>query len=136
MSYTYQGEYEDLIDWIIDSYPPEQYKKEGFFSWLKDVKNDFRESGHHFSNDIKDEMKQLWIDNSIGKLGKPDKDERNIKRAMTFNRLIDEDLVQFTTKDATEANPQRPKSSVRRELQELVKEGRLKRVERGVYEVT
>lgn len=133
MSYTYSGEYEDLIDWIIDSYPPNQYAKEGFFSWLKDVKNDFRESGHHFSTDIKDEMKQLWLDNEIGKLGKPEKEAEVRQRYVTYNKLIDKDLALFTTKETYDANPKRPQASIRRELQELVKEGRIERIDRGVY---
>lgn len=131
--YTYSGDYEDLIDWIIDTYPPSMYAKEGFNSWLKDVKKDFLNSGHHFSDDLKDEMRQFWIDNNLGKLGTPDKDDRKINRAKTFNEV--RELGLFTTKDAYDYNQDRKQASVRRELQELVKEGKIERVSRGVYSI-
>jgi len=39
----------------------------------------------------------------------------------------------FTNKDVYALNPNRPRPSVRRELQELVRQGRIERVSKGVY---
>lgn len=140
--YVYNGDYEDLLDWIIESYPPTAYKREGYFAWLKDVRRDFIKSGKHFSDDIAEEMKQFWIDNELGRLGIPEPDERKIGRAQTYNSMLE--LGTFNTQDVYGYNdarniPSRYKSdtqfraSIRRELQELVKEGKLERVSRGVY---
>ncbi len=54
-------------------------------------------------------------------------------RIKTYNRLSDEGT--FTTKEAYASNQDRPQASVRRELQELTREGLLERVSRGVYRV-
>lgn len=131
-NYFYQGDYEDLLDWIIEAYPPKAYSKEGFNAWLKDVKKNFLDDGKHFSDDIAEEMKQFWIDNSFGKLGIPDKDDRNINRAKTFNSI--REFGTFTTKDVYDYNQDRKQSSIRRELQELVREGKLERIRKGVYQ--
>jgi hypothetical protein len=39
----------------------------------------------------------------------------------------------FTVQDVYKENPDRPRSSLRRELQELVKQGKLERIEKGIY---
>ena len=132
-NYFYEGDYEDLLDWIIEAYPPKAYSKEGFNSWLKDVKNNFIQDGKHFSDTIAEEMKQFWLDNSLGKLGVPEKDTRETKTAKTFNSIREQGT--FTTKDVYEFNKDRKKPSIRRELQQLVKEGKLERIRAGVYQV-
>lgn len=135
MRYAYNGDYEDLIDWIIDAYDPQQY--ETFTDWLADVIADFKKSRHHFSNSIKEDMKGVWEVNFPDrpiKKKKIDTEEFPQKRFETYNRIID--LGTFTTKDAFAENPNRPQSSIRRELQELVKEGKLERLEKGVYKLT
>lgn len=131
-NYNYQGDYEDLLDWIVDAYPPKAYFKEGFNSWLKDVKNNFDRDGKHFSDDIEEEMKQFWLDNAFGKLGTPQEDTRTINRATTYNTIREK--ATFTVKDVYNYNPKRKQSSIRRELQELVKEGKLDRIRKGVYQ--
>lgn len=56
------------------------------------------------------------------------------KRVRTFQSIATLQR-EFTTRDTYQRNPFRPRASIRSELQELVKEGRLKRVKRGVYKV-
>jgi len=129
--YFYEGEYEDLLDWIIDAYPPKMYKK--FNEWLTDVKEKFFSDNKHFSNDIGEEMKQFWIDNNFGKLDIPPEDTRPTKRAKSFNTI--RELGIFKNRDVYDANPNRKQYVIRRELQELVKEGKLERVKSGVYRV-
>ena len=133
MEYFYNGDYEDLLDWIIDAYPPKNYINEGFHSWLKDVKLDFHTSGHHFSEDIRDEMREFWINNHFGKMGYSEELPEVRQRYKTFNKLRESGV--FTTQDAYNANPYRKQPSIRRELQELIKENKLERVSKGVYRV-
>lgn len=138
-NYFYQGDYEDLLDWIVKAYPPKAYSREGFNAWLKDVRNNFLKDGKHFSDTIAEEMKTFWLDNDLGKLGIPDKDDRPINRARTFNSIREQGT--FTTTDAYEFNQERERTTgknwqavIRRELQELVKEGKLERIRKGVYQ--
>ena len=129
--FAYNGEYKDLIDWITDSYSPAEYKT--FTDWLKDVKLDFHNNSKHFSDDIAQEMKQLWIDNELGALGYGTELPTNTATNRTYNQV--RTLQLFTLKDIYDKNESRPKASIRRELQTLVKKGRLERVKKGVYRV-
>lgn len=131
-NYFYEGDYEDLLDWIIEAYPPKAYRNEGFNAWLKDVKNNFLQDNKHFSDKIAEEMKTFWQDNNLGKIGTPEEDKRNIKRAKTFNSVREKGT--FTNQQVYELNQDRKFASIRRELQELVKEGKLERIRRGVYQ--
>lgn len=131
LEYYYNGDYEDLIDWITDTYPPNQYNT--FNSWLSDVKLDFISSNHHFSDDIREEMLQFWKDNNLGELDTKQKMLEVRQRNTTYNRVSD--LGTFRLQDAYNTNTDRPKASIRRELQELVKEGKIERVRKGVYRI-
>lgn len=141
--YFYSGDYEDLLDWIIKAYPPSGYRRDGFNAWLKDVKQDFLAKDHHFSTDIADEMRTFWTDNDFGIIGAPAKDERKVKRAQVFNSV--RELAVFKIKEVYEVNQDRKanykdeksfQGGIRREIRQLVKEGRLEKVSKGVYRLT
>lgn len=141
-NYFYQGDYEDLLDWIIEAYPPKSYSREGFNAWLKDVKNNFLQDDKHFSDTIAEEMKQFWLENELGKLGIPPKEPEVRKEYVTFNSI--RELGTFTVKDTYDYNEDKQskykdkksfEGGLRRDLQKLVKQGKLERIRKGVYQV-
>lgn len=132
VDYFYKGDYEDLIDWITDNYDPTDYKT--FREWLHDVKLDFITSQKHFSDDIAEEMKDVWHDNFPNRpFGFGASGEQKRKIDVTFERVREKEL--FTLKEVYDANPDRKRPSVRRELQELIRDNRIERVSKGVYRI-
>jgi hypothetical protein len=131
MSFIYNGQYQDLIDWITDTYSPSQFRT--FAEWLGNVKSDFFNSGHHFSDDIKEEMQKLWEDNHLGPLGFKEPLPETNKVNKTYNTITREQI--FTNEQVYSKNESRPKASIRRDLSTLVKQGRIERIRTGVYRV-
>lgn len=123
--------YKDLLDWAISTYPPKMYNT--FNEWFGDVKQNFLLDNKEFPDEMHEVMQDAWIEGNFGKLGTPPEDTRKSKKAKTFNTI--RELGIFRNKDVYDINPNRKQASVRRELQELVKEGRLERVSKGVYRI-
>ena len=140
LSQIYQGEYEDLIDWITDTYPPHIY--DNYYQWLGDVKQDFFKSGHHFSDDIADEMKGFWIQGSYGVIGKPERRTEKHNYDKVYNSLIEKNT--FNLSQAYKANESRRgnykdtrsfKGGIRRDIAKLVQQGALQRIGKGEYRI-
>ena len=137
---TYQGDYEDLIDWITDTYPPKIY--DTYYDWLGDVKQDFTKSGHHFSPDIADEMKGYWIDNNFGQIGAPKRRTERHNYDVTYNSVVEKNT--FTLKEAYRANQGRREfyknnksyeGGIRRDIYKLVSDGYLSKIGKGEYKI-
>lgn len=137
---TYQGDYEDLIDWITDTYPPKIY--DNYYNWLADVKEDFTKSGHHFSMDIAEEMKTYWRDNDFGEIGHPKRRTEKYNYDVTYNSVNEKGS--FTLKEAYQANESRRefykdnnsfRGGIRRDIGKLVREGSISKVGKGVYKI-
>lgn len=132
VDYFYKGDYEDLIDWITDNYDPTDYKT--FREWLHDVRLDFHTSNKHFSDDIAKEMKELWTDNFPSKpISERERLPETRKRNTVYNQVKEKEL--FTVKEVYDSNKNRPRASIRRELQELVRDNKIERVSKGVYRI-
>ena len=137
---TYQGDYEDLITWITDTYPPKIY--DTYYDWLRDVRIDFSKSGHHFSPDIADEMKGYWVDNNFGQIGAPKRRTEKYNYDVTYNSVNEKQV--FTLRDAYSANASRVENysnrksfegGIRRDISNLVKQGHISKLSKGVYKI-
>lgn len=138
--YTYNGDYEDLLDYILETYNPFKNDYKTFYEWLQDVRQHF---AHHWSKQIGREMEQFWKDNFDRPLGKPNPLDETNNRNRVYNSVID--LYSFKTDEVYKANAERRSNykndksfegGIRRELNKLVKDGLLTKTGKGEYRLT
>lgn len=121
--------YENVTKWLIDNVPFGQY--DSYKEWYEQAKEEI-----HTPNLFKSFTFNQMLEREVKK-AKPRWFERpptkSTKKQQTYESTKSE-FKTFRITDIYEKNPNRPKSSIRRELQELTKEGKLVRVRRGVYQ--
>lgn len=136
--------YENAVAWILEHYDLDDFDDYNDF-WENGIKQDASFSPRLIDStrfrDVIDRkvfsMKPEWKDGlqppigmehpPIVKVYKRPARQRTLRSIRTFEQ------VEFTTKQVYEANPTRPRPSLRRELQELVKRNKIQRVRIGVY---
>ena len=106
------------------------------------VKADFVKSGHHFSDDIAQEMKTYWLDNDFGLLSKPERRTEKHNYDRVYNSVIEINV--FRLGDVYRANESRArnykdtksfKGGIRRDINKLVSQGAIERIGKGEYRI-
>lgn len=125
-----------IVDWAKATYPIDQFDSKK--DWIQTVKDNFLSSGHFWKKDMGDQLSDYWNTHKedhkedLGDYKEPTLDEFTTKRdqleyhATTTN-------AQFTpVKLARFAHTNKPYT--RKVLQQLLREGKVRRIKRGVYQ--
>jgi len=54
--------YDDIIDWVDESYDPERYDADEFEEWISDIIQDFNNQNHFFPEGVIDDLSEHWKD--------------------------------------------------------------------------